>query len=777
MPPAIATPRICVLLLLALVARPGSAGILTVGAGGSREGCDATDVQRAIDLAANRPGEDEVRLTVDPVASVALSIGAQALVLRGGYASCIEARRPEARPVASTILSGAGGVAAPVLTLTGTAPRTLSNLQVRDGDNLRACGGGIRFVGAGVLQLEAVGLANNRARDGGGLCASARDGVATVQFGTDVVVSGNLATSGHGGGVHLDGATRLEALADRTTILLNRAPGGYGGGLFARAPAQFDVGSPGFGGIGVLYGNSARRGGGVAFVVGGDAWPLNCSRLFSTSPLRPVRVHDNQASEVGGGLYLESGDVAPGIGTIGVKAVARIDGSALHLTGNRAPNGPAAFLGGSSDTLTTEPVGSVLNINPPPFVSCFGPVESSGAFGCVGRTPCSLVEGNQAIDATGAPAAGNVIELRDGSRVDLRQLRLSGNTGKRLLSTSGDGRLAVELASCAAVGNALDTELFRAFSSTRFVLRDCTVAGNAIAGRALLSFDVDSTVELRRDVIVQPRLTTLSRGLGTVATAGDVVSAELASLPAAPSVVNVPARFVDPETGDFRLRAGAYAVDAAPTPSLPEPEDVDGRPRDVDLGLAVVRRGPRDLGGYERQPDDPWLLNGSFADGLRLWAAADAATVRWDETRTAPGDPGGSVVLEVPVAQAPPGSRHTALVQCFNLPGGGRFAITALAQVSPALANRDFPAVRWRLRYADGDCGGAVDAEGVHALGRSGSTWQGPLAPIVVDVDPQRWGWDSTLEIRLEAAQDPASPSANSLFARFDAVQVARAVP
>jgi hypothetical protein len=769
-------------LSLLVVLAPVDARIITVGA--ARDCLHAT-LQPAIDAARILPGVDEIRIANDQAyTALALRIDEQPLAVTGGFASCRAAARPDALSTSSTVLSGAGGARAPVITITGKSNVALHALQIRHGDNLQSdrsgCGGGIRYDGTRILGelrnvgllLRNVGVSQNQADSGGGICFNGRDH-SSLFLQEDVAVSSNTAASGPGGGIVVSGAASFYAIEDRTLIAFNRAPRGNGGGIYVRVPAMANIGSPGWGTLGVLYANEARRGGGLATeAVDGTEALAGCVFLYTTDPARPVRVHGNRASDVGGAFYLRS------YYDFSTLSGAQVSARDFLIDGNTAPNGPVAYLTGG--TSLGNSLGSLLSLNESILDgSCLD--AERGRVACTDATQCNRIEDNVAQDFDGRPSNGNVIELRDDSPLWASNVSMRRNAGTRLLSWSNSDEGAVTIDRCALVDNVLTQELFRGYGDGRMDFRNCTIAGNTIGSTHVLRHDgggyEDSLVNL---LIDQPGKLTLDHPdvADVDFTNHWVVATDISTLRPDPTLLQGRGRFVDPERGDYHLRVGSVAVDhvpAAPPPSARD--DLDGRPREADLGAVSAGERPRDAGGYERQPLDPYVTNGDFVADLRLWSNPSASHATWDAAFNAPQSVGGSLLFSVPAAQVAANERRTALTYCFNVPSAGTYRILGQALVSPASSNRDYPIVHWRVRYASDDCSGSENASGQGFIARSGSAWQTFTAPLLVPVDAAQWTRDSTIELRLDVAQDPASVTATGLFARFDEIEIVKLPP
>jgi hypothetical protein len=737
--------------------------------------CDHGSIQDAIAAAAAHAGEDSIRIAGDQSYDAqALTIGQQDLTITGGYASCAAAAAPEALPGQSTVLSGSGGAAAPVISITGSGVRVLSNLQIRNGDNVQGngsgCGGGVRFTGSGELRIGHVGISQNDANSGGGLCATGTADPTVVTLLGDVSINNNSATTGNGGGLWIGGHARLVAVSDATLIAFNDAPGGFGGGVFVRPPGRADLGSPGLNGLGLIYANEARRGGGLASEA--DDNDDSCLRLFTTDATRPIRLQSNRASEFGGAIYLtghsaftETGDIELAMGD-------------FVLDGNIAPNGPAMFLQGGNSTLGNL-AGIFVEVNR--YVGgCPVPTTTFGAVRCAAGANCNRIEGNHARNLDGDPTNGNVIEMRVHAAISGEGVTMRGNSGTRLISWSNaDGTYpSVELRRSALVGNQLTQELLRAFDNGYVRLFDTTITGNTIGNPHVIRMDEGGYVQLSNLVIEQAgKLTLAHPNVGSEVENSWIVASDTTTLRPDPTLLQANSRFIDPERGDYRLRVGTQAIDYVPAPSPPvaNERDLDGRARNVDLENASANLRPRDAGAYERQVEDPWVHNGDFVSDLRLWSNPNPAHATWTANDNAPGSVGGALVFNVPLAQVGPDERRTALTYCFNTPNAGDYQLHAKALVAVPSGNRDYPVVAWRLRYDSADCSGPEAASGQGFLGRSGSTWQGfAAAAPIISVDPLQWTWNTTIELLLDVAQDPNSVAVTSLYARFDEIEITR---
>ena len=112
------------------------------------------------------------------------------------------------------------------------------------------------FVGFGALELSNTVVNNNHAGYGGGIDMSPSGGHADLRLDAGTLIIENTALES-GGGIRIEGDTRLYVLAPQTHIKLNHALNGYGGGIEVLTPAHADIGSPGYNGTAVVQINDA----------------------------------------------------------------------------------------------------------------------------------------------------------------------------------------------------------------------------------------------------------------------------------------------------------------------------------------------------------------------------------------------------------------------------------------------------------------------------------------------------------------------------------------
>ena len=132
-------------------------------------------------------------------------------------------------------------------------------------------------------------------------------------------------------------------------------------------------------------------------------------------------------------------------------------------------------------------------------------------------------------------------------------------------------------------------------------LRDSTLAHDSIDNGYGLYVADSASLDLEDSIIDMPGFATLDlASLPGYQNIVDVLSNDIGTLPASPTIVQGEPSFVDEANGDYHLQATSLGVDFAP-PDAAISVDLDDLPRDVDLPLIPNYYGPRDLGAYERQ--------------------------------------------------------------------------------------------------------------------------------------------------------------------------------
>lgn len=292
-------PGLALLLSGALLAAlPADAAVLYVGIGPT---CTASNHYDTIDLARfaaqGTPEADEIRVTrtqsypgeshalvdFDPATSGALSIA-------GGFDDC-----SDTSPGGRTTLTPDGPNAFWIFASTRpTSVVTLRDLEISGGSS-RA----LEIQSGGHATLENVRIADH---DGGGVTVTG-GGTLYADADTSIADNGSLATP-RGGGIHCSTGIGQSAFVSFAGKLeRNRATAGGNLAILGDCEVHLQGGAVllGTGQDAEASARSADRGGGIAMQGG---------TLYGHGGASRVVIRDHYASETGGGLHVESGEVS-----------------------------------------------------------------------------------------------------------------------------------------------------------------------------------------------------------------------------------------------------------------------------------------------------------------------------------------------------------------------------------------------------------------------------------------------------------------------------------
>jgi len=457
-------------------------------------------------------------------------------------------------------IDGASNVSLLNLTITGGS--------VDDDQN----GGGIYYDGSGSLTLASSTVVGNHAGYGGGIYVNGDGGPASLTLNAHTLILNNTAVVS-GGGLHIEGDTTVTMDGVQSQIGFNHALTGYGGGLAVNGPARVNIGSPGYGGLGVIYLNDAIWGGGVAAFGIGDAEIVNAAvvKFYTTDSANPVRIQNNYASSGGGAFYAKGH-----VDFFSNNNTAYICASRFRIDENSAPEGAVAYM--DFDSSLDESIGSVLDLN----TGCAG---AGGV--CDPGIPCNIISDNVASDDQGAPTNGAIVLLAEHGSFEADGLEMRRNSAGSLVTANSGGQ-EIQLHNCLLVDNQVSGDLL-GLENYVATADTCTIAGNSIGGRV---FDYLHT--LSNSLIAQPGILT-----GYVLSALYVLSTDVSKMPSDVTVQTLyDPQFVDAASGDYHLRPTSPAVDFAGGLGG---YDLEAKPRDIDLAGVANKFGPRDLGAYELQ--------------------------------------------------------------------------------------------------------------------------------------------------------------------------------
>lgn len=493
-------------------------------------------------------------------------------------------------------IAGSNDGGGSVLYVTGNTNLAVRNLTISGGLTCDTCsGGGISFSGQGSLASTRSTISFNEAAYGAGINVNGSSGPTTLTLDSDTLVLSNTADIS-GGGIRVEGNTRLYALKRNTLIAYNHAANGYGGGLEVLGPARADIGSPGYNGLGVIYGNDAAYGGGIdilSFDHDADA----IVRLFTTDAHNPVQLTNNFASHTGGAVYLKPFESIAGEGAAELCAYdfriednAAVEGAAIYSDADYAIDGTTSG-GGVSLNGPTPPGHYCVRTEAPPAL---------GAVACAPDAPCNTLVGNKAEDAGGNPTDGSIVLLQDYAGVEGNRLHVRRNVGAHVLREVGEGSYA-HLTDCLLADNTLSGEL-AAQSGEDYSgvnLDSCTIAGNAIGAPYVF---LAPHFFLYNSIVDQPGRATVDPAATEPLDVAHVLTNDRSTLPDTAYIDEGEPTFADAVNGDYHLVSTSLGVDSTPIDANGPHADLDRKPRVVDLPGVPDTFGPMDLGAYEIQP-------------------------------------------------------------------------------------------------------------------------------------------------------------------------------
>lgn len=575
---------------------PGALNFRYVGDTASDAQCTDNDIQSAIDHATC--DSNIIVLTGEHTYTAQhLDINNKSLLLTATTQGCgppgiCEGGCPPTPTSPVITISGAGHSGDSVLYIHGSSNVTVQYIEITGGNNLNGVnptyGGGIHFDGRGSLTLDTTTIDNNTAMFGGGINFTGSGGFAGLGVLGHTIIASNTAGAS-GGGIRIDGDAYMSVVQDNTLIWNNHAPSGYGGGIDVVGPAHADVGSPGFGSLGVIFANDAQYGGGIAITSGQHNGYSAEVQLFTTDPTRPVRVHGNFASGSGGAFYLK-----PYVGTSG-NAFATLCAFDARIEDNGAPEGSAIYADRDSFLGGLGTAGGRVEFNQSLY-NCSG--LPSFARKCAAGVPCNTVSGNDAINENGQPTEGATIRVVDDGWLSANRIALRGNTGGYAIRASAPKITAHTLSNCLLAENDVSRQLVSTSGSMQ--IDSCTLVNNTILSSNTIHAGSDLT--LANSIIDQPgNLALAYSGSASDLHVDYVLSSDVTTLPPVEGVAVGEPTFVDAAHGDYHLQLNSLGVDYAPAISGDD-RDLDNFPRDQDLSPGNLW-GVRDLGAYERQHD------------------------------------------------------------------------------------------------------------------------------------------------------------------------------
>ena len=313
-------------------------------------------------------------------------------------------------------------------------------------------------------------------------------------------------------------------------------------------------------------------------------------------------------------------------------------------------------------------------------------------------------------------------------------------------------------------GNAVSQQLLRApgMESGYIFLYHLTIADNAIGAASVIQSEY--RFYAFNSLIWQPGKLPLAPGTD-YAESEYVISNDSTHI----GGIVAPPRFVDPDNGNYRLRAGSRGVDYAEIITdayvLENRETLDGAAHNIDVpSTGGGNPGIADVGAYERPALQPLVLNADYDIDLNLWDGLSDSF--WDALQNASG-PATSGSARVPLFVDPKGlgnsPRLAGRSQCIHLPGPGVYALNGFGRVVPS-SNPPLTVNRarllWELRYTGGASGcedGPIQQSGTVNLA-STSTWATSASPAQIVIPTVSWTVNTSLTVKLDVIGSVVNP-------------------
>lgn len=576
-----------------------SFGTICVGAD---EGCHFSDLAQAINAAStSAAGDTTIRVATNKTWDAQnLIVENRNLTIRGGFSSCA-ALFPSGR----TVLSGAGSSGNSVIRVrapSGFRSVTLRDLELRDGgsETIPIVGGGLSVEDNVAVTLRNVSVVQNDARLGGGIHVDGSDG-ASVRLEVGSRVVGNTGREG-GGGIHCVGAGSLEM--DDSLVSGNVAgtsgsttPGAHGGGIWIDGCSLLATQSPSSSLRGLRLNLAAGAGGGAYVSNGGVA-------TFNGQGGAPFEIVANLSGSDGGGLAVREASA--------VVVDSRLEGNTAGIDALRFGRGGGASLSEGLLYFTSDDCGDCSAITG-------NSTQTSGNFGAGWGT---ALHAEMPLHSTGA-ASLIVDRTRILGHGDSTGYVIRADTEFEPLG-DGDPKIFVSIINTLVAGNDA-SRVFFGFGNVETTIHSSTIADNGSPEIVLDTLYQSGPLTLVNSIVREtPGTRLLPNGFGgadrfmfetacLLLHSNSQNTLELPTLPDPFTEVSDDPRFVDPASGDYRLRPDSPAVDFCPSTTNVPNDDLAGRLRGVDSPSVPNRiiGGVYDLGAYELEAGS-WIFDSGF---------------------------------------------------------------------------------------------------------------------------------------------------------------------
>jgi hypothetical protein len=483
---------------------------------------------------------------------------------------------------------------AAVFTIGGNSRVYLRYLDINNGSNTGANGGGIGYAGSGSLTLDTTWVRANQAVNGAGVFFNGTGAsTSTLNVLAYTQILANVA-SDSGGGIFVGGNAELDMYAPHTTIDGNTASG-FGGGIAIIGPANANIGSPDDNGFAAIRLNHAAYGGGIAISAVDGEDHNSLVKLFTTDPSSPVGIVGNTATHTGGGIYLKP--IASGSPLIiGQRSDTFLCAWDYRIESNEAQEGAAIYSDTDSSFISSTVVGGFVQLGLCSYGINVGYPDNIGAVACPDNAVCNRLDGNVASDNSANPTSAILIQTH--GTLKATRFSMRNNNVAHVIRLVGD-QTSGDLFDCVIAENQSAQELIYASgNASPLTIGACTLANDLIGASRVIHTESDLT--LTNDIIDETGTLALDySGNPANLLVNYVLSNDITTLPGSGTgiIVGEPA-FVDLAGGDYHLKPTSLGVDFAPTLGG---TDLDRNTRDVDLPAAGNVFGSQDLGAYELQ--------------------------------------------------------------------------------------------------------------------------------------------------------------------------------